>query len=260
MDYSYLLIDRFDAVALIRLNRPKVNALSQELLLELRDAVETFDADPAVRCILITGEGDRAFCAGADIPSLQAGLGHVEEPGSMLGEGVLTMNAIEASGTPVVAAVNGLALGGGCELSLACHVRIAADTAQFGLPEVNLGILPGWGGTHRLPRLVGESRALEWMLTGRMVSAEEALQAGLVCRVVAQSELLDAAKEFARALSQKAPLAVEGILRTVQRRAVEPSQGALLEAAAFQRAGNSKDAVEGVSAFLERRAPNYTGE
>lgn len=260
MDYSYLVIDRFDAVALVTLNRPKVNALSQDLLLELRHAVETFDADPAVRCILITGAGERAFCAGADIPSLQAGLGHVEQEGTMLGEGVRTMNAIEACNTPVVAAINGLALGGGCELSLACHVRIAADSAQFGLPEVNLGILPGWGGTHRLPRLIGESRALEWMLTGRMVPAEEALQAGLVCRVVPQAELLETAKEFARTLSQKAPLAVQGILRTVHRRAVEPSQGALLEAAAFQRAGNSKDAVEGVAAFLERRSPNYTGE
>lgn len=260
MDYSYLLVDRFDSVAMVTLNRPKVNALSQDLLLELRQAVEEFDADPGVRCILITGNGDRAFSAGADIPSLQAGLGHVEDEGSMLGEGVLTMNALEACGTPILAAVNGIAVGGGCELSLACHLRIAADTAQFGLPEVNLGILPGWGGTHRLPRLIGESRALEWMLTGRMVPAEEAFQAGLVCRVVPQAELLETAKEFARTLAAKAPLSVEGILRAVHRRAVDPSQGVLLEAAAFQKAGNSKDAVEGVAAFLERRSPNYTGE
>jgi enoyl-CoA hydratase/carnithine racemase len=260
MDYSYILLERFDSYAMITLNRPKVNALSQELVHELHQAVEELDADPAVRCIVITGNGDRAFSAGADILTLRKSLGKVQEGGTMLAEGIGTMNRIEACETPVLAAVNGFAFGGGCELSLACHLRLAADTAQFGLPEVNLGILPGWGGTHRLPRLIGESRALEWMLTGRTVSAEEAFQAGLVYKIVPQADLIEAAKEMARHLAGKAPIAVKGILNAVHRRALEPSQGAALEAEAFVRAGNSKDAVEGVTAFLERRSPDYKGE
>lgn len=259
MSYTHVLLDRLDAYARITLNRPKANALSQELLRELREVVAELEADPAIRCIVITGGNERFFSGGADIPSLRRALGQPTDEG-MLAEGVQTMDAIEWCSKPVVAAVNGMALGGGCELSLACHLRIAADTAQFGLPEVNLGILPGWGGTHRLPRLIGESRALEWILMGRTVSAEEALQAGLVCRVVPAAELSGAADELAAALASRAPVSVRGILRAMRGRALDPSRGAALEAEAFAEAANSKDAMEGVMAFVERRAPKFTGE
>lgn len=260
MPYTKLLLERFERYAVITLNRPKANALSQELLREIREAVEELDADRGVRCIVITGAGDRFFSGGADLLSLRKSLGRPNAGDGMLAEGLRTMEAVESCGTPVLAAVNGMALGGGCELSLACHIRIAADTAQFGLPEINLGILPGWGGTHRLPRLIGESRALEWMLTGRMVPADEAYAAGLVCRVAPQAELMDAAKELAATLASKAPVSARSILRTVHGRALEPSHGAALEAQALAEVSSSKDAIEGVTAFLERRAPDYAGE
>jgi enoyl-CoA hydratase/carnithine racemase len=260
MPYSLIELARFEHWAQVTLNRPKANALSLELVTELRQAVEELQADREVRCIVITGSGDRFFSGGADILSLRKSLGAAPEENRLLPEGLRLMDTVEACPKPVVAAVNGIAVGGGCELILACHVRIAAESAQFGLPEVTLGILPGWGGTHRLPRLVGESRALDWMLSGRMVSAAEAAQAGLVARVVPAAELAQATRELAAMLASRPPLAVRAILRAVRLRALDPARGHSLEQEGFREVVQSRDAVEGVTAFIEKRAGVFRGE
>jgi enoyl-CoA hydratase len=257
---TLVLTERFEGWAKLTLNRPKANALSLELVTGLRQAVDTLLADRQVRCIVITGGEGRFFSAGADIPTLKRSMGGSPAGSELLPEGLRLMDTVAASPVPVVAAVNGVAVGGGFELCLACHLRIAADTAQFGLPEVTLGIIPGWGGTHRLPRVVGEARALEWMLTGRMVSAEEAAQAGLLAKVVPAAELPQAAAELASTLAARPPIAVRAILRAVQGRAVDPAQGPALEQEGFREATRSKDAVEGVAAFLEKRRPQFMGE
>jgi enoyl-CoA hydratase len=160
----------------------------------------------------------------------------------------------------VVAVVNGVALGGGCELCLACHLRIAADTAVFGQPEINLGIIPGWGGTYRLPWIVGDGRARDWLMTGRQVTAQEALEAGLVSKLTPAEQLRDTAKELAEILKSKPPVAMRETLHVLRERPRRPAEAQTLEGAAFERAATSKDAAEGVSAFLDKRPANFTGE
>jgi len=260
MSYEFLLTAQQGPVRVITLNRPKANALSQalmaELLAEMNDAV----ADAATRAIIITGGEGKFFAAGADIPSLASSLKDPLAGGGMLADGLKTIQAIEESPKPVIAAVNGIALGGGCEICLACHLRIAASTALFGQPEINLGIIPGWGGMHRLPQLIGESRAKDWLLTARQVTADEACAAGLVCRVVAAEELQAAALELAQVVASKPAAAAAATLYVLRERAKYPERGAELEAEGFTRAAASKDAAEGVAAFLEKRAPNFTGE
>ena len=170
------------------------------------------------------------------------------------------MDRIEACAKPVIAAVNGVALGGGCELCLACHLRIASSNAIFGQPEINLGIIPGWGGTHRLPRLIGEGRARDWLLTGRQVSAQEALDAGLVSRVVEPAELRETALALANVLAEKPVPAMRETLALIRARGGRTEEGPALERAAFERAARSHDAHEGVQAFLEKRKPQFTGK
>lgn len=260
MTYQNLLMKHEGPYVWITLNRPKANALSLALIQELREAVESADMDPAVRVILITGGSGRFFAAGADIPGIVAVLDDPMADGTLLPEGIRTMDRIAACSKPVVAVVNGMALGGGCELCLACHLRIAAETAVFGQPEINLGIIPCWGGTYRLPMAIGESRAREWLLTGRSVSAAEAFHAGLVNQVVPEEELEEAARKLALELAGKPAVAIRAILESVHGRGFRPDHGPALEKMGFEAAARSVDAAEGIQAFIEKRKPNFTGE
>ena len=260
MAWEHLAVEPIDTYAVITLNRPKANAMSVGLVTEIRQAVQELDADPSVRCILITGAGNRFFSAGADIAELQATLSDAFAEGGLLTEGLKMVAAVENSGTPVVGVVNGTAVGGGCELLLACHFRIASETAKFGQPEINLGIIPGWGGCHRLPRLIGESRALDWLATGRLVSAEEALQAGFLCKMAQPDQLMQVAGDFASRLASRAPVALRAILRCVRERGLHPERGTALEAEGFAETAATRDAAEGVAAFVEKRKPNFIGE
>lgn len=259
MEYQNLIVQQDEAITTITLNRPKANALSLDLMTELGAALAAAEADPAVRVVLITGGEGKFFAAGADIPTLAATRHDPLVDGGLLAVGLKTINAIEACSKPVVAVVNGIALGGGCEICLACHIRIASDGALFGQPEINLGIIPGWGGTHRLPQLVGESRAREWLLTGGNISAAEALQAGLVSKVVPHAELPAAARALAEILAAKPAVATAETLRILRERVLNPERGQTLEAEGFQRAARSNDAGEGIAAFLEKRKPTFTG-
>jgi enoyl-CoA hydratase len=260
MAWDHLTVEPVDNYAVVTLNRPKANAMSTDLVREIRRAVQDLDADPAVRCILITGTGNRFFSAGADIPELQATLPDAFAEGGLLPEGLRMVEAVEHSRTPVVGVANGTAVGGGCELLLACHFRIASETARFGQPEINLGIIPGWGGCHRLPRLIGESRALDWLVTGRLVTAEEAFQAGFLCKTAPPDQLMQEAGEFASFLASRPPVALQAILRCVRERGLHPERGATLEAEGFAEAASTKDATEGVAAYIEKRKPNFIGE
>jgi enoyl-CoA hydratase/carnithine racemase len=259
MDFAHLRLVFSDWYAIITLDRPKVNALSAELLANVAHALDTCNSREGVRAIVITGGDSKFFCGGADIPTLKESLDAPFAPGAPLATGLDLMDRIASSTIPVIAAVNGFALGGGCELAMACHIRIASESAIFGQPEINLGIVPGWGGCHRLPRLIGESRALEWLLTGRMVSAQEAMEAGLVSKIVPGEDLAESAREMAETLAGKPPVAVRAILRAVHESALHPEAGKSLESEAFTETAASADAREGISAFMEKRSPKFRG-
>ena len=259
MSYQFVLVEKQGSSAWITLNRPKANALSLELMTEIREAVTEMEADAEVKVILLTGGAGRFFAAGADIPTIQGSLDNPMREGGLLAEGLKTVNTIEACTKPVIAVVNGVALGGGCELALACHLRIAADSAIFGQPEINLGIIPGWGGTHRLPLIVGDGRARDWLMTGRQVSAQEALDAGLVSKLVPADGLRAAAEELAAVVASKPAVAMRQTMLILRGRALHPDQGQALEAAGFEQAARSADAAEGLAAFVEKRTPNFTG-
>jgi enoyl-CoA hydratase len=254
-----LVIDRDAATLIITLNRPTVmNALDAATLDELHHAVEGAGADPAVRAVVITGAGQKAFAAGADIKELSSASPVWASEHARRGQ--VAFDAIERLGKPVIAAVNGVALGGGCELAAACTLRIAADTARFGQPEVNLGLIPGFGGSQRLARLVGRGRALELLLTGDTVGAEDALRIGLVNRVVPAAELMTAARQLAASLASKPPIAVRLILSAVAEGLDMPIDAALRhEAALFGLAFSTDDMREGTRAFLEKRPAAFKG-
>jgi len=260
MAYENLNVEKAAPGVAITLNRPKANAISKELIQELGQAVREAEQDPEIRAIIITGGDSKFFAAGADIPTLQQSLDDPFAEGGLLSEGLKTIDAIEKCSKPVIALVNGYALGGGCELCLACHIRIAVDTALFGQPEINLGIIPGWGGTHRLARLIGTARAYDWLVTGRNVTADEALAAGLVSQVVPPEKAKETVQELVKTIAGKPPAATAETLAILRGAAVEPGQGAALEAESFKRVAQTKDAREGISAFLEKRNPNFTGE
>jgi enoyl-CoA hydratase len=259
MPFDNLLLERDDAVALVTINRPKVlNALNLATLDELRRVILDLKKDDSVRVLILTGSGEKAFVAGADVNELavQAPISGREH--ALSGQHVLDL--IENMGKPVIAAINGFALGGGCELALACTLRIAADTARLGQPEVNLGILPGYAGTQRLPRLVGKARAMELILTGAQISASEAERIGLVNRVVPASALLTETKKLAAELARQAPLAVRYIIDAINHGLEMPFvEGCRFEATLFGLVAASEDMREGTRAFLEKRKPEFTG-
>jgi enoyl-CoA hydratase len=260
MTFDNLLLERDGATAIITINRPKVlNALNAATIDELRRAVLEVKQDAAIRAVILTGAGEKAFVAGADINELAALSAAGAKDLAVRGQHVFDL--IDNLGKPVIAAVNGFALGGGCELAMSCTVRLAADSARFGQPEVNLGIIPGYAGTQRLPRLVGKGIALDLLLTGRMVKADEALQIGLVNRVVPAADLIAEAKKLAAELATKPPLAMKFIIEAVNRGLeVSFDKGEFLEASLFGVAFSTEDMKEGTSAFLEKRAAAFKGQ
>jgi len=260
MTFDNLLLARDGAVAVVTLNRPKVlNALNNQTLTELASCLAALKADDTVRAIILTGAGEKSFVAGADINELAA-LSPVEGQGHAR-RGQLIFDAVEQMGKPVIAAINGFALGGGCELAMACTMRIAADTARFGQPEINLGLLPGYAGSQRLPRLVGKGIAMEILLTGDMVSAARAYEIGLVNRVVPAAELMAEATKLAQALAAKAPIAVRFIIEAVNQGLESPfAVGAYLETTLFGTIASSADMREGTTAFLEKRKAVWQGK
>src|SRR5216683_2152046 len=247
------------AIAYVTLNRPKVlNALNQRTWEDLKAAFEDARDDAAVRGVILTGAGDKAFIAGADINELAQITAVEAEKSSTFGQGVL--NLIENLDKPVIAAVNGFALGGGCETAMACTIRIAAENAKFGQPEVKLGVIPGGGGTQRLPRLVGKGRALQLILSGEIITAQEAYRIGLVNEVVPAADLITRSETILKQIFSNAPLAVKYALEAVnQGLETSQSEGLLLEASLFAICAASEDKREGTSAFLEKRAPQFQG-
>jgi enoyl-CoA hydratase len=251
--------ERRESFAVIRLNRPdKLNALSREMLAALSMTFDSAQSDPTLRAIILTGTG-RAFSAGTDLTELAAA--DAEEARAISERGQSLCNQIEHCKVPVIAAVNGIAAGGGCELALACHLRIASPNAQFSLPETTLGIIPGYGGTQRLAREIGRGRALDVMLTGRKVGAEEALHIGLINRIAAEPDLMPQAELFAREIALMAPLAIRACLEAVTRGAdLTLEKGLALETELFASLFTTEDVREGTRAFLEKRKPVFEGK
>ncbi|MGH9411016.1 MAG: enoyl-CoA hydratase-related protein [Vicinamibacterales bacterium] len=259
MNFENLLLERDGAVAVLTINRPKVlNALNGATIDELRRAILELKHDASVRVVVLTGAGEKSFIAGADINELAVQTPTSGREHAMMGQHVFDL--IEHMGKPVIAAINGYALGGGCELAMACTLRLASETARLGQPEINLGIIPGYAGTQRLARLVGRGRALELLLTGDPIPAQEAYRLGLVNRVVAPADLLPQAKALAAVLAAKAPIAVRYILEAVDK-GLQMSFGEaqVFEATLFGLVASTDDMREGTQAFLEKRKPEFKG-
>jgi enoyl-CoA hydratase len=255
MDHKYFLVTTQDGVALVKFNRPPVNALNTALVRELYEVADRLDRDAAVRAIVLTGEG-KAFVAGADIAEMSK-LSPAEAREFAL-NGHRTLNRLEQAAKPVICAINGFALGGGCEVALACDLRLMADSAKIGQPEVNLGIIPGFGGTQRLARLVGPGVARELIYTGDHIDAQEALRIGLVNKVVTGDQLLETAMSVARKIAVKGPAAVR-LAKSVISRGLDSSlaAGNALEIEAFADCFSTGEPGEGMSAFLEKRKPQW---
>jgi enoyl-CoA hydratase len=258
MTLENVLYEKRAGIAYVTVNRPKVlNALNTPTWADLRTAFEDARNDAVVRGVILTGTG-KAFIAGADIGELSHLTAFEAEQSSRFGQQVLDL--IEDLGKPVIAAVNGFALGGGCETAMACTIRIAVDTAKFGQPEVTLGLVPGGGGTQRLPRLVGKGHALQLILSGEMISAQEAYRIGLVNEIVPAAELITRAEQILKKIAANAPIAVRFALEAANK-GMETSQGEglLLEASYFGLCAATEDKKEGTSAFLEKRTPQFRG-
>jgi enoyl-CoA hydratase len=259
MSFDNLLVEREERTAILTIHRPqRLNALDGRTLDELRNAFLSFHDDDQVRCVILTGSGEKAFVAGADVNELARDTPESARRRALAGQRVFDL--IEGLGKPVIAAVNGFALGGGCELAMACTLRLAADTARFGQPEVNLGIIPGFAGTQRLVRLVGKTRAMEMVLTGAAISAQDALAVGLVNRVVPAASLMNEARALAMDLGTSAPIALRYAMEAINRGAEMPfSEACQLEAALFGMVTTTDDMREGTTAFLEKRKPDFKG-
>jgi enoyl-CoA hydratase/carnithine racemase len=254
-----VLYEKKNGIAYVTVNRPMVlNALDTPTWRDLRTAFESAQNDATVRGVILTGAGNKAFIAGADITELAQATAVEAEQSSRFGQGVLDL--IENLGKPVIAAVNGFALGGGCETAMACTIRIAVDTAKFGQPEVALGLIPGGGGTQRLPRLVGKGRALQLILSGEMIGAQEAYRIGLVNEVVPASDLISRAETILRKIAGNAPIAVRLALEVANKgMGMSQEQGSLLEASYFGLCASTEDKKEGTTAFLEKRTSQFRG-
>jgi enoyl-CoA hydratase len=260
MTYENLLYEKRDGIAFITFNRPKVlNALNRKTVEELRDALLEARDDEAVRVLVLTGAGEKSFVAGADIGELSQQTPVRGKEFSLFGQSVVHL--LETIGKPSICAITGFALGGGCEVAMACSIRIASKTAKIGQPEVKLGIIPGYGGTQRLARLCGKGVAHELCLTGEMISAEEALRIGLVNHVYEPAELLPAAQAMAKKIIANAPIAVKYTMEAIERGIEMPQEeGLFLEAILFGLSCATEDMREGTKAFLEKRQANFAGK
>jgi enoyl-CoA hydratase len=261
MPYDNILFERNSSIATITINREKVrNALNAATIAEIGAALDEVERDDGLRVAIVTGAGDKAFAAGADINELRA-LPSANAARLLAERGHRTGLAIAQMSKIVIAAVNGFALGGGCELAMSCDIRLASSSARFGQPEINLGIIPGWGGTQRLTRLAGHGMSMLLNLTGDMIGADEALRIGLIQRVYPDGELLDAARALARQIAGKAPLAIAAIKQAINRGQDMPlADACMYEAALFGAIAHSDDAKEGTGAFLEKRTPTWSGQ
>jgi len=259
MPFDNLLVERDGAVAVLTINRPTVlNALNTQTLDELRRAMLELKADATARVLIVTGAGPKSFVAGADINELAVLSPTAGREHALSGQHVF--DAIENLGKPVIAAINGFALGGGCELAMACTLRIAADSARLGQPEIALGLMPGYAGTQRLPRLVGKGRAMEMLLTGAQVGADEAQRIGLVHRVVPAADLMTEARTLAAQLAANAPVAMRYIINAVHKGVEMPfAEACQYEATLFGLVASTDDMREGTAAFLEKRKPLFKG-
>lgn len=257
MNYQTLLLEKKENVTIVKINRPdKLNALNAVTLDELKQVFISLRNDESVSVIVLTGSGEKAFVAGADISEINK-LDMISAK-AFAEKGQEIFYSIENMNKPVIAAVNGFALGGGCELALSCHIRLASDNAKFGQPEVNLGIIPGYGGTQRLTRLINSGRAAEYILTGDMIDANEALRIGLVNRIYPQQELLDKTIELAKKISSKGQQAIRLALKAINIvDQVSDTEGQKYEASLFAICCGTEDFKEGTSAFLEKRKPNF---
>ncbi len=258
--YNSFLTQNEDGILTITINRPdKLNALNKDVIEELSKALDEVYTNDEIKGTIITGSGPKAFVAGADISEF---LSLNAEAGKTLSKKghELVFDKIENCPKPIIAAVNGFALGGGCELAMACHFRLCSDNAKFGQPEVNLGLIPGYGGTQRLTQLIGKGKAMEMMMTGNMISANEALYLGLVNHVTTPEELLPTAISVLATIISKAPLAIAGVIRLVNAAAYDATNGLKKEIEVFGELFSSEDVKEGATAFLEKRKPVFLGK
>ncbi|GAA4068773.1 enoyl-CoA hydratase-related protein [Flavobacterium cheonanense] len=260
MNFENILITSENGISQITINRPsKLNALNVATIQELHNAFETLDADAATKVIIVTGEGEKAFVAGADISEFANF--SVEEGAQLAQQGQeLLFDFVENLKTPVIAAVNGFALGGGLELAMACHFRVASDNAKMGLPEVSLGVIPGYGGTQRLPQLVGKGRAMELVMTAGMIDAETAKTYGLVNHVVAQAELIEFAKGIASKIMRNSPVAIGYAIKAINANFKDGVDGYKTEIKNFGKCFGTEDFKEGTTAFLEKRKAEFKGK
>lgn len=258
-EYKYLLLQVSDNILIITINRPdKLNALNAGLLQEIKQALIAHLQNDTVKGVILTGVGKKAFAAGADIAEFASFDG--EQAKKLSADGHAVMDYIEAYPKPVIAAVNGYALGGGCELTMCCHLRVASENARFGQPEVNLGLPPGYGGTQRLVQLIGKTKAMEYLLTADMIKANAALELGLVNYVVSQEELLEKCQSILQKIATKGPIAVAKVIECVNAVADEAQNGFEVEINAFGDCFDTEDFKEGTGAFLGKRKANFQGK